>query len=192
MKRITLNGQTYENPLLVFALEMEAQEAFLGFDTLYTGVGKINAAYQLTKALQRERYGMVINLGTAGSTEFNRGEVVCCSEFIQRDMDATALGFGKFETPFSGKPPLLEYGLHLEGPPSGICGSGDQFEMEHLNPEYNVIEMEAYALASVCKEEGVPFLCLKYISDGADGNAVDDWQLEVKKAAQALKAALLK
>ena len=50
--------------------------------------------------------------------------------------------------------------------------------------------MEAYALAKVCKEENLPFLCLKYISDGADGNAVDDWLTEVKKAAIALKSVL--
>ncbi len=50
-----------------------------------------------------------------------------------------------------------------------------------------MIEMEAFALAKVCKEEKLPFLCLKYISDGADGNAVDDWSTEVKKAAQKLQ-----
>ena len=64
--------------------------------------------------------------------------------------------------------------------------------MEHNNTEYNVIEMEAFALAKVCKEEKLPFLCLKYISDGADGNAVDDWSTEVKKAAQKLRENLLK
>ena len=43
-----------------------------------------------------------------------------------------------------------------------------------------------------CKEEKLPFLCLKYISDGADGNAVDDWSTEVKKAAQKLRETLIK
>lgn len=192
MKSITINGKNYDHPLLVFALEMEAQEAFSGAEILYTGVGKVNAAYRLTKALHEKRPGIVINLGTAGSTVFNRGEVVCCTHFIQRDMDAQALGFRKYETPFSGKETVLAHGLSLEGLPSGICGSGDQFETEHLNPEYNVIEMEAYALAAVCQQEGVPFLSLKYISDGADGSAVEDWQTEVKKAALALRQALLK
>jgi adenosylhomocysteine nucleosidase len=45
--------------------------------------------------------------------------------------------------------------------------------------------MEAYALALIAKKEGIPFLCLKYISDGADNNAADDWTVLVHKAAVA-------
>ena len=190
MNNIKINGKIYQNPLLVFALEVEAGTAFDDFQKVFTGVGKINAAYHLFKGIQKFNPDIVINLGTAGSTLFNRGEVVCCNQFIQRDMDVMALGFQKFETPFSNGEVVLNYGLEIDNLPKGICGSGDQFEMEHNNHEYNVIEMEAYALAKVCKEENLPFLCLKYISDGADGNAVEDWQTEVKKAATALKSKL--
>lgn len=191
MRAIKINEIEYQNPLLVFALEMEAQEEFSDFNTLYTGVGKINATYNLTKAIHRHQPDVVINLGTAGSTAYNKGAVVCCNQFIQRDMEVTAMGFQKFETPFSTDEIILEYGIQVDHLPKGICGSGDQFEMEHLNPEYNVIEMEAFALAKVCKEEQTPFLCLKYISDGADGNAVEDWREEVKKAAKALRENIL-
>ena len=191
MKEININGTVYQNPLLVFSFLLEAQEEFNDFQKIFTGVGKINAAYHLFKGIQKYNPDIVINLGTAGSTLFNRGEVVCCNQFIQRDMDVMALGFQKFETPFSNGEVVLNYGLEIPNLPKGICGSGDQFEMEHNNHEYNVIEMEAYALAKVCKEENLPFLCLKYISDGADGNAVEDWQTEVKKAAIALKNALI-
>ena len=190
MNNIKINGKIYQNPLLVFALEVEAGTAFDDFQKVFTGVGKINAAYHLFKGIQKFNPDIVINLGTSGSTLFNRGEVVCCNQFIQRDMDVMALGFQKFETPFSNGEVVLNYGLEIDNLPKGICGSGDQFEMEHNNHEYNVIEMEAYALAKVCKEENLPFLCLKYISDGADGNAVEDWQTEVKKAATALKSKL--
>lgn len=188
---IKINGKEYQNPLLVFALEMEAQNEFSAFNTLFTGVGKVNATYQLTKSIFNLQPDLVINLGTAGSTTFNKGEVVCCTQFIQRDMDVQAMGFQKFETPFSSDEIILEHGLRVDHLPVGVCGSGDQFEMEHLNHEYHVIEMEAYALAKVCKEEHTPFLCIKYISDGADGHAVDDWREEVKKASDALKKALL-
>jgi adenosylhomocysteine nucleosidase len=53
--------------------------------------------------------------------------------------------------------------------------------MEHINPEYNVIDMEVFALAKVAEQEKIDFLCLKYISDGADGNAADDWTQKSKK-----------
>lgn len=187
---IKINNQCFKKPLLVFALEAEAEKQFEGFDKIFVGVGKINATFALLKGIENYQPDLIINLGTAGSTKFKRAEVVCCSQFIQRDMDATALGFEKFATPFSSEKTVLNAGIALENFSIGICGSGDQFEMEHKNPEYNVIDMEAYALAFVSAREKIPFLCLKYISDGADGNAVQDWTHEVKKAAQKLKAAL--
>jgi adenosylhomocysteine nucleosidase len=59
--------------------------------------------------------------------------------------------------------------------------------MEHNNPEYNVIDMEAFALAKVAEQEQIDFLCLKYISDGADGGAAEDWVEQVKFAASAFR-----
>ena len=182
-----INNITYKNPLFVFALEKEAGTEFPQENVAFVGVGKINASYNLLKAIQKSKPDLIINLGTAGSTVFDRGTIVNCSRFIQRDMDVRSLGFQKFETPLSGEPVLLEYGLNVENLPNGICGSGDQFEMEHTNPEYNVIEMEAFALAKVSKEENIPFLCLKYISDGADGGAAEDWVEQVKFAASAFR-----
>ena len=185
-----IQGKTYQNPLFVFAMEVEAGNEFEEVNKVFTGVGKVNATYQLMKGIQQYQPDVIINLGTAGSTSHNRGSVVCCTQFIQRDMDVIGLGFQKFQTPFENTPVILENGLELSHLPIGICGSGDQFEMEHINDEYNVVEMEAYALAKVAMMENLPFLSLKYISDGADGNADDDWSLQVKKAAVALKQAV--
>ncbi len=189
-KMINISDHEYQNPLLVFALESEAGKEFEEFHKIFVGVGKVNSTYHLLKGIQKYNPDIIINLGTAGSTVFNRGNVVCCTEFIQRDMEVSALGFQKFETPFSSDSIILNHGLDIKELPKGICGSGDQFEMEHKNHEYNVIDMEAFALATVAKRENIPFLCLKYISDGADGNAVEDWKEEVKKAAIALKKSL--
>ena len=189
---IQIKQTSYKKPLLVFALEKEAGEEFKQLKTVFIGLGKVNATYNLIKALEHHQPDIIINLGTAGSTKFNRGEVVCCTRFIQRDMEVSALGYQKFETPFDSTSIILDNGLLIDGLPIGICGTGDQFETEHKNPEYNVIDMEAYALAKVAKLENIPFLCLKYISDGADDSAVEDWTQEVKKASVALKAALEK
>ncbi len=185
-----INQKEYKNVLLVFALESEAGKAFDDFNKLFVGIGKVNAAYHLTKAIVDNKPDLIINLGTAGSTKFDRGSVVNCTQFIQRDMDVRALGFQKFETPFSDDPVVLDYGVSIEHLPKGVCGSGDQFEVEHRNPEYNVIDMEAFALAKISASESSDFLCFKYISDGADGSAADDWTVEVKKAAVALRKVL--
>ena len=46
--------------------------------------------------------------------------------------------------------------------------------------------MESYALAKICKLEKIPFICIKYISDGDDGKAADDWQDSVSDSANDL------
>jgi adenosylhomocysteine nucleosidase len=179
-----------QDALFVFALESEAAEEFTGCNTLITGIGKVSATYALTKYIAQHKPAMIINLGSAGSNTFSKSEVVCCTKFIQRDMDVRGLGFQLYETPLSGIDPLLQYGLQIDGLPQGICGTGDSFEMNHAVTDYTVVEMEAYPLALIAQKENIPFLCLKYISDGADGSAADDWNELVHKAAVAFRELL--
>lgn len=177
---------TYE-PLLVFALRSEAGNEFEEYNKCITGVGKVNAVYHLARAIRERRPQIIVNLGSAGSNVFKRGSIVCCTRFVQRDMNAAALGFRNYETPLSNIDPVLNYGLKLEDMAEGICGTGDAFEMNHLSSDYNVVDMEAYALAFVAMKEQIPFLCLKYISDGADGKAAADWTVQVHRTAVAFK-----
>jgi adenosylhomocysteine nucleosidase len=132
-----------ENVLFSFALASEAADVFKGYNTLITGIGKVNAAYESTKAIQHKRPSLIVNLGSAGSNEFQKGEVVCCTKFVQRDMDVRGLGYAQYETPLSGLPPILEYGLMMDGLRESICGTGDSFEMGHSTTAYNVVDMEA-------------------------------------------------
>ena len=177
----------FNNAVFVFALDIEAAGEFESVNKVITGSGKVNAAYELTRAIYQHRPKLIVNLGSAGSNQFKRGEVVCCTQFLQRDMDAEGLGFKPYETPFSGMDPVLNYGIKIEGLPEGICGTGDSFEINHLASDYNVIDMEAYSFAYVAMKERIPFLCLKYISDGADGTAAEDWMVQVHHAATAFK-----
>ena len=178
--------------LFVFALDSEAAEEFHDVNKLIIGVGKVNAAYELTKAIYYKRPKLIVNLGSAGSNIFKRGEVVCCIKFLQRDMDATGLGFQPYQIPFSDTPVILNHGIKIKDLPEGICGSGDNFETAHFCSDYNVVDMEAYSLAFVAMKEQIPFLCLKYISDGADGTAANDWNVQVHNAAVAFKKILFK
>lgn len=189
---ITVEAQNFpiEDILFTFALTAEAAEVFDGCNTLITGIGKVNAAYELTKAIQLKRPALIINLGSAGSNAFKKGTVVCCRQFVQRDMDVRGLGFTQYETPLSGLPVVLEYGWNMDDLPSGICGSGDSFEMGHQATIYDVVDMEAYALAMIAMKEGIPLLCLKYISDGADDQAAEDWNVQVHHAALAFQRVL--
>jgi adenosylhomocysteine nucleosidase len=188
--KFPLHNFSTEEVLFVFALKSEAAEEFTNYNKLVTGVGKISATYALTKYVQQTKPSLIVNLGSAGSNVFKKGEVICCSKFVQRDMDVRGLGYQRYETPLSNIPPVLEYGMVLPDVAQGICGTGDVFEMNNFSSDYHVIDMEAYALALIAMKENIPFLCLKYVSDGADGLAADDWPVHVHKAAKAFKEIL--
>lgn len=176
--------------LPVIALELEEQGLFRarGVDVLFTGIGKVNAAYALTRRLAAERAAgkrpLVVNLGTAGSRRYPRGSVVGCRRFAQRDMDVTGLGFALGHTPFEDDVPAEpEFPEFFPDLPHGVCGSGDRFEAHAETLPWDVIDMEAYALAKVCCREGLPFASVKYITDGADGTAGVDWHAALPVAA---------
>ena len=93
--------------LIVCAFERETVGQLDDWDVLYTGVGKVNATLKLTQRLHSSHLyylplmpKLVINYGTAGSRELPVGELVDCTQFIQRDMDATQFGFLRGQTPF--------------------------------------------------------------------------------------------
>ena len=172
---------------MVMALEVEDRGLFAaeGIDVLFTGVGKVNAAYRLGRRLAASHPPLVVNFGTAGSSRHPRGTLVACRRFLQRDMDVSGLGFDPGVTPFEKAPRELEFASRFPGLPEGVCGTGDRFETALRDPPWDVVDMEAYALAKVCWLEGVAFACAKYVSDGADENAGVHWEAELDAAARA-------
>ena len=171
--------------LIVCALEMETQNQLDDYDILHTGAGKVNATYNLTKVLLEDRHELVINYGTAASKVYKG--LVDCTRFIQRDMDATPLGFNKGETPFESEPSMVDFS-HIKNPigKNLTCYTGDSFATD-LTPYDDVVDMEAYALAKTCSNFGIDFVSYKYISD--DGNA-DDWEKNCSKGVEEFKKVL--
>ena len=177
-----------KNILIVSALEIETQgklEDWRPHNLLITGVGKVNATYSLTKRLQIDgsmnydsRINLVINYGTAGSRKIKKKTLVDCTKFIQRDMDVTGLGFMRGETPFEEEPPITIQSTSEFNPigRKATCGTGDNFVEDRTNYYGEVVDMEAYALAKVCHNFDVPFISFKYITDGADEQAHEDWE----------------
>ncbi len=178
------------HPLLVFAMKEESQDIFTGYDVLHAGIGKVNAAYALTTRLAHSTPGIVINMGTAGSRRHQGGAIINCTSFIQRDMDVTPLGFAKWQTPFSTDPVTITHGLAVNGLPQGLCGTGDSFDTSEAAAHFDVVDMEAYALALICQRRNIPFLCLKYISDGANDDAHRDFSTALRDTASKLLSAL--
>ena len=55
------------------------------------------------------------------------------------------------------------------------CGSGDKFVTSAPKLQTDIVDMEAFAIAKVCKLENIDFRCFKFISDNADNEAKNDW-----------------
>ena len=156
---------------------------------LYTGVGKINAAKAIMKHavhLKEWNYS-VINYGTAAKVcpNVDVGKLYEVTNFIQRDMDVTPLGFQNYETPW-GNRNISFLTTTLDGI---SCGTGDSFYLhgESGQNDYDIVDMESYALAKTCRNLEIDFVSYKYISD--DGNA-DDWEKNCSKGVEEFKKVL--
>ena len=178
-----------DNTLFVVAMKDEIGEEFKDFNIVLTGVGKVNATYNLTKELIKRKFEnnfpkYVLNFGSCGSKKFKKGQLVASNKFIQRDMDATIFDYKLGQTPAENSIPLiLEHKKIITDLPYGICGSGDNFatSASTIN-EVELFDMEAYALAKVCLFENIDFISIKYVTDGIDENRGNDWDKEVLSA----------
>ncbi len=184
--------------LIVCALEVETQGQLEDWNVIYTGVGKVNATIGIMERLTDYNYvkpKLVINYGTAGSRKIKKKQLVDCTKFIQRDMDVTGLGFMRGETPFEQDPPFIIQQQNVEFNPIGrnaTCGTGDNFAEDKSQYYGEVVDMEAYGLAKVCYLYDVPFISFKYITDGADEQAHEDWEKNLADGIEVFKEKVLK
>jgi len=158
--------------MIVSALSEEVHG--LDESVLITGVGKINATKALERELSKKLPDLVVNYGTAGKTteSLSVGDLYEVGKFVQRDMMVTELGFKEYETPFD-----VTYIIE-NGRSDLTCGTGDSFWTPKNKKNFEIVDMEAYALAKVCQDHGVKFRCFKFISDGGDP---DEWKENVSK-----------
>ncbi len=170
------------NRIFVAALKEETPNLDFFY---YTGVGKINATYNLTKIIHKYKPDEIINFGTAGAIDQKLSGIIECTKFYQRDMDVSGLMNLKIgQTPFDN----INEIVNTESGYS--CGSGDSFVQGKVPIKVDIVDMEAYALAKVCKLENINFRCFKFISDNADETAKLDWIKNYKKGAELFKQKL--
>ena len=141
----------------------------------HMGVGKINAAIKTTEVIRKYSPELIINYGTAGCLNKDISGLVEATNFFQRDMDASPLGIKIGETPF-------EESFEFHFGRNGLsCGTGDSFVTNTPELITDLVDMEAYAIAKICKMNHIDFRCFKYISDQADDNASNDWKKNVAR-----------
>ena len=155
---------------LIIALPQEA-EGIKGYSVYLSGCGKVNATIATMKAIH-DGHSLIINYGSAGSVSDIIG-LVEVTGYVDRDMDAIALGCELGQTPFEDGVMIGNQGV--------VCGSGDNFATSKPKIQCDIVDMEAYAIAKTCFKEKINFKCFKYISDSADENSASDWEENVHK-----------
>ena len=149
---------------------------------LITGVGPVEAAVSVTRALARAEQNdalpqLVVSLGSAGSRRLEQCGLYQASSVGYRDMDASPLGFARGQTPFLDLPPVLPL-TTVPGLPTATLSTGANIVS---GPAYDgidaeMVDMETYAILRACQAFGIPLLTLRGISDGAVELAhVSDW-----------------
>ena len=192
-----LTKKNISKTLFLIALEVELPaKKFPQLDIEYTGVGKINAAYQTMKSIATCKPDIVINFGSAGAIRSDISGLVQVSRVIQRDMDLVGLGFELGETPFEGEEDsfLLEDCTLFDKTPAReqvLCSTGDNFVTETPRLTSDIVDMELFAIAKVCSREGVPLYSWKFISDNADDTSMKDWEQNVARGINEFRKSVL-
>jgi len=153
-----------------------------GIPACVGGVSKVNAAMAAEILCLRFGVDMILNAGVAGcATDLPTGSLVVASQFIQHDVDTTAVGdpiglvstvnrveFPTWEPEHCVK--LLEtMGISAT---TGKVATGDWFATKGDRSRWIadtfhpvLVEMEGGAIAQVCLRNHVKFVALKSVSD---------------------------
>lgn len=174
--------------LLVAALSSELSafpEELEGFDRLVTGVGKLQAAHALTRALDAKAYDEIVVVGTAGA--------------IDQQLEATVHEVGTaFQHDVSDLDGVV--GQHVSLPARVSTGrdglliaTGDHFVSDAevtavIRPTgAALVDMETYALIWVAEQFGVPIRVFRAVSDNAEDGALTDWREAVARCSVQLR-----
>lgn len=177
---------------------VQGNDLYLGL----TGIGKVQAAMNLTSLLAKEKIDLVIMTGSAGSlnAKVRKEDLVLPTEFAYHDAHNTSAG-----NYVEGQIPQEPARFVLDSPArdqfkafwdkkgiqyhQGLVVTGDSFissqaqkdEIIKNFPDALCCEMEGAAFAQVAYHFNVPLIALRAISDNGDENADDDFAAFVKK-----------
>ena len=173
--------------LLVYAIPEEKIEINIpNAEVIYveTGIGKVNAAMRLMRAICEHHPDMVLNFGTAGTINHKVGDIFVCNRFIDRDLRKVTLNGVVSEIDFGRDArPCVFTDRDIVW---GTCNTGDSFITQGADIEGDVIDMESYAEADVCREMGIPFISVKYVTDVVGQNSSEEWYAKISDARKGL------
>ncbi len=175
------------NVLIVYAVEEERVQVDMpncNFHYCKTGVGKVAASIAVSRAIDIHKPDVVLNIGTAGSVEYEIGSVHICCKFIDRDMEKLQ-NFGvPFYVDFSDE--VQRTGLFKDWEFDSICNSGDTF-LTSADGTGDVFEMESFAVAGLCEAHQIPFVAVKCVTDIIGQNSIQHWEEKLGEAQSILQ-----
>lgn len=176
-------------------------EVFIGL----SGIGKVNAAMNITSLLVNEKIDLIFITGSAGAlqTNIHQYDLVCPDAFRYFDAHNTMAGdYVEGQIPqepaeYDLNSMLRDYFIeYLQAKKiryfSGLAVTGDSFiaTFETKNAilknfsDALCVEMEGAAFAQVASKFGVPLVALRAISDNAANEAAVDFDIFVKNVAK--------
>ena len=172
--------------------EIEGAKALVGelsgkqIILLKSGIGKVNAAMQVTSLIAEMHPDYIINSGVAGGIGegMHQGDIVVGTEACYHDVWCGEGEWGQvqgYPLKFPANEHLLEAAKNVNSQQStvnsrlvfGLICTGDQFisDLATLQgikrnfPDGKAVDMESAAIAQVCYAKKVPFMSLRIVSD---------------------------
>ena len=145
-----------------------------------TGIGKVKSAFHLSEAIQQVKPDIVINQGTAGTINHQVGDVFVCRQLGQEAITGIAgCRFG----PVLAKAPGSKQFRRINTVFHSQSGHLMHIPIDKMTDiEGDVVDMEAYAQAFVCRAKEIPFISVKYVSDVIGQNSVKHWEDRLEDA----------
>jgi adenosylhomocysteine nucleosidase len=163
------------NPVICIAIESEFVSSHeIRFPIIYTGIGKINATYTLTRYLSQNPFiDTVINIGSAGG--------------IRTEDKYKVIEFGVFSDGEMNYPSYEQENIITFRSAAKIC-TFDCFQTSLPDQICDAVDMESFALAKVSENLAKKFYCFKYITDivGTSGQE-SEWIAEHSNGREKLK-----
>lgn len=180
---------------------VNGNDVYLGL----SGIGKVNAAMNLTSLLANEDIDLIFMTGSAGSlkSDVHKKDLILPSEFTYHDAHNTSAGNyiegqipqepARYELNSEARNKFAQY-LEKNNIPykEGLIVTGDSFissqkqkdEIEKNFPEAVGVEMEGAAFAQVAHHFNIPLVAVRAISDNGDESADEDFDTFVKEVGQ--------
>lgn len=155
-----------------------------------SGIGKVRAASAAAFLIAELDPDCILNAGLSGAvSKVRREDIVAGESYVECDFDLRAIGYElavrpdgeEYIHPADGH--LLALAKEIPGMLSGRLGTGDIFlsdsEKKKLFKKLfglTAFDMETGAIAAVCRQNGVPFLSVRKISDDADDASAEAYR----------------